>query len=101
MANTILRPTVIDFIELAMHTRNLELQMEEITIQEGAKLQDVTLMESAIRKEYNLIVVAIKKKSGEMIFNPSPQAKLHVGDTLVVLGDRGNLTRLEKQLGLG
>lgn len=101
MANTILRPTVIDFIELAMHTRNLELQMEEITIQEGARIQDVTLMESAIRKEYNLIVVAIKKKSGEMIFNPSPQAKLHVGDTLVVLGDRGNLTRLEKQLGLG
>lgn len=101
MANTILRPTVIDFIELAMHTRNLELQMEEITIQEGATLQDVTLMESAIRKDYNLIVVAIKKKSGEMIFNPSPQAKLHVGDTLVVLGDRGNLTRLEKQLGLG
>ena len=101
MANTILRPTVIDFIELAMHTRNLELQMEEITIQEGARIQDVTLMESAIRKDYNLIVVAIKKKSGEMIFNPSPQAKLHVGDTLVVLGDRGNLTRLEKQLGLG
>lgn len=101
MANTILRPTVIDFIELAMHTRNLELQMEEITIQEGARIQDVTLMESAIRKEYNLIVVAIKKKSGEMIFNPSPQAKLHVGDTLVVLGDRGNLTRLEKELGVG
>jgi len=46
-------------------------------------------MESAIRKDYNLIVVAIKKKSGEMIFNPSPQAKLHVGDTLVVLGIEG------------
>lgn len=101
MANTILRPTVIDFIELAMHTRNLELQMEEITIREGAQLQNVTLMESAIRKDYNLIVVAIKKRAGEMIFNPSPQAKLQVGDTLVVLGDRGNLTRLERQLGQG
>jgi voltage-gated potassium channel len=101
MANTILRPTVIDFIELAIHTRNLELQMEEIIIREGAKLQDVTLMESAIRKDYNLIVVAIKKKSGEMIFNPSPQDKLHLGDTLVVLGDRDNLTRLERQMGMG
>jgi len=39
MANTILRPTVIDFIELAMHTRNLELQMEEITIQEGPRFR--------------------------------------------------------------
>ena len=99
MANTILRPTVIDFIELAMHTQNLDLQLEEITIQDGARIQNVSLMDSAIRRDYNLIVVAIKKKSGEMLFNPAPQAKIYVGDTLVLLGDRGNLTLLEKQLG--
>ncbi len=100
MANTILRPTVIDFIELAMHNRSLDLQMEELMVGKQSEIKDLTLMESAIRKEYDLIVVAIKKGTGEMIFNPSPQAKIQVGDILVALGDRENLNRLEKKLGI-
>ncbi len=100
MANTILRPTVIDFIELAVHNRNLDLQMEELIVGKNSEIKEATLMESAIRKDYDLIVVAIKKKSGEMIFNPSSQAKIQEGDTLVALGDRNNLNRLEKKLGL-
>jgi len=98
MANTILRPTVIDFIELAMHNHNLDLQMEELAVGEQSEIKNLTLMESDIRKDYDLIVVAIKKRSGEMIFNPSSQAKIQVGDILVALGDRKNLTRLEKKL---
>lgn len=101
MANTILRPTVIDFIELAVHNRNLDLQMEELIIGEQSQIKDVTLLDSDIRKDYNLIIVAIKKKSGEMIFNPASQTKLQPGDTLVALGDRGNLNLLEKKLGIG
>jgi voltage-gated potassium channel len=100
MANSILRPTVIDFIELAMHNRSLDLQLEELTVGEKSEIKDLTLMESAIRKEFDLIVVAIKKGSGEMIFNPSSQAKIQVGDILVVLGDRENLISLEKKLGI-
>ena len=100
MANTILRPTVIDFIELAMHNRSLDLQMEELMVGNQSEIKDFTLMESAIRKDYDLIVVAIKKGTGEMIFNPSPQAKIQVGDILVALGDRENLRRLEKRLGI-
>lgn len=100
MANTILRPTVIDFIELAVHNRNLDLQMEELIVGKNSEIKEATLMESSIRKDYDLIVVAIKKKTGEMIFNPSSQAKIQEGDTLVALGDRNNLNRLEKKLGL-
>jgi len=99
MAYSILRPTVIDFIELAVHNQNLDLQMEELRVGEDAEIKDTTLLESAIRKDFNLIIVAIKKKSGEMIFNPLSQTKIHAGDTLVALGDRGHLNKLEKKLG--
>jgi voltage-gated potassium channel len=99
MAYTILRPTVIDFLELAVHNQHLNLQMEELVVGEKAEIKNTTLLESAIRRDYNLIIVAIKKKSGEMVFNPVSQTKIHVGDTLVALGDRENLNKLEKKLG--
>ncbi len=98
--HTILGPTVIDFIELAVHNRNLDLQMEELLVGRDSEIKESTLMESAIRRDYDLIVVAIKKKSGEMIFNPSSQAKIQEGDVLVAMGDRKNLNRLEKKLGI-
>jgi voltage-gated potassium channel len=99
MAYTILRPTVIDFLELAVHNQHLNLQMEELVVGEKAEIKNTTLLESAIRRDYNLIIVAIKKKSGEMVFNPVSQTKIHVGDTLVALGNRENLNKLEKKLG--
>ena len=101
MAYTILRPTVIDFLELAVHNQHLDLQMEELVVGENGEIKNITLLESAIRKDYNLIIVAIKKKSGEMVFNPVSQTRIHPGDTLVALGDRENLNRLEKKLGSG
>jgi voltage-gated potassium channel len=100
MAYTILRPTVIDFIELAVQNSNLDLQMEELVVGDQSEIKEATLLESGIRKNFNLIVVAIKKKTGEMIFNPSSQTKIQTGDTLVVLGDRVNLNLLEKKLGI-
>jgi voltage-gated potassium channel len=99
MAYTILRPTVIDFLELAVHNQHLDLQMEELVVGEKAEIINTTLLESAIRRDYNLIIVAIKKKTGEMVFNPVSQTKIHPGDTLVALGDRENLNKLEKKLG--
>ena len=74
--------------------------MEELLVGRDSEIKESTLMESAIRKDYDLIVVAIKKKSGEMIFNPSSQAKIQEGDVLVAMGDRKNLNRLEKKLGI-
>jgi voltage-gated potassium channel len=100
MANTILRPAVVDFIEFAVHNRDLNLQMEELTVGSRSKIKDVTLFDSGIRKDHNLIVVAIRKKTGEMVFNPSSNTKIHEGDTLVALGDRDNLNKLEKKLGI-
>jgi voltage-gated potassium channel len=101
MANTILRPAVVDFIEFAVHNRDLNLQMEELTVSSHSKIKDVTLFDSGIRKDHNLIVVAIRKKTGEMVFNPSSNTKIHEGDTLVALGDRDNLSQLEQKLGIG
>jgi voltage-gated potassium channel len=98
MAHTILRPAVIDFIELAVHGRHMDLQIEEIRVGEGSGLQGVTIMDSGIRKKLNLIVVAIKRNSGEMLFNPTHEEPINGGDTLILLGEKKNLTELEEWL---
>lgn len=96
MAQAILRPSVMDFIEIATAHQNLELQIEEICIHSSSNLVNQTLMSSDIRKELGLIIVAIKKLDTEkMLFNPSSHSLLEDGDTLITLGDPKAIKNLE------
>jgi len=93
MANMVLRPTVIDFLDLTVN-ESLGLRLEELTVPATAFLVDMTLMDSAIRKKYDLIVVAIKRQD-EMLFNPSHLTIIKPGDIIIVLGEYDNIKRLE------
>ncbi len=98
IAQNILRPTVTDFLELALSGDGMELSMEELIIPEGSHLIDKDLAHSGIRNEYNLIIVAIKRHEGRMIYNPAPDEVLRLGDTLVAIGPRKNLERFATAL---
>ena len=93
MANMVLRPTVIDFLDLTVN-ESLGLRLEELVVPATAFLVNMTLMDSAIRKKYDLIVVAIKRQE-EMLFNPSHLTIIKPGDIIIVLGDFDNIKRLE------
>jgi len=97
MAHTILRPTVVTFMELAMH-EGVEWSMEEIAVGTTSPLLGLPLRDTGIRQQFNLIIVAIKRADGEMLFNPTPETALHPGDTLIVLGLRKNLEALEEMV---
>jgi voltage-gated potassium channel len=95
IAHTILKPTVMDFIEFATKSGNIELQMEEIKVQEGSRLVGLTLDECGIGKDLNIIVVAIKKLTSRMEFNPTSRSTIETGDTLIALGEISKLKILE------
>ncbi len=96
ITQAVLRPTVLDFIDLATSTAHLELQIEETRIGAGSVLAGVTLADSRLRQEVGLIVVAIKKPGGAMIYTPTPDVVMEAGDTLIALGRRAHLDRLEE-----
>jgi voltage-gated potassium channel len=95
IAHTILKPAVVDFIEFATRSGNIDLQMEEITIQESSQLSGLTLDECGIGRELGIIIVAIKNGNGELKFNPTFRSTIHAGDTLIALGETSKLKILE------
>jgi voltage-gated potassium channel len=95
IAHTVLKPAVVDFIEFATKSGNIDLQMEEITIQKGSKLAGLTLDECGIGRELGIIIVAIKQSSGDMKFNPTFRTTIKAGDTLIALGEISKFKVLE------
>lgn len=98
MAQMVMRPTVVDFIDLTVHDGELGLRLEELRVSAKAGFVNMTLMESNIRKKHDLIVVAIKRDQGEMLFNPNPHSQILPGDILIVLGEHESIKELEKEL---
>ncbi len=96
IANLILKPAVVDFLEFATMDGNFELQLEEIIFQETSKFVHKTLEESAIGRDLRIIIVAIKKSNGNMEFNPSSKSIIEAGDTLIALGEINNIKTLEE-----
>ena len=98
MVQAILRPAVLDFIEIAFHGKSMELQCEEFLVKPNSNLVGSSLQEAEIRKNLGVIIVAIKETSGKMVFNPSRDVRINAGDTLITLGEKKDLVRLEKIL---
>jgi voltage-gated potassium channel len=95
LAQTALRPTVVDFFELATRSGNLELAIEQVAITEGSSLAGSTIIQANVRQRFGAIVVGIQRHQGRMEFNPPGDAVMQAGDQLVVLGRVEGLHELE------
>ena len=95
IAQTFMRPHVVDFFDTAMN-RQLPLEIEEVQVQPGSRVAGKTLEGSRIRQELGVIVLAIKGEGSLMRFNPSPDEVIHEGDHLIAMGEPDGLRRLEQ-----
>lgn len=98
MAHAILRPTVIEFLEMAFADDEVDIQVEELKIGPDSEIIGKTLVESGIRQKFDLIVIAIRKPTGVMKFNPGAEAKFDADDTVVVVGRAKKLKQFERTL---
>jgi voltage-gated potassium channel len=99
LAQTALRPAVVDFVQLATGSDNLDLNMEQVQIGTDTALAGRTIVQANLRQRFGVVVVGIQRASGAMEFNPPPETAMQVGDFLVVLGQAKNLRELEAVAG--
>jgi voltage-gated potassium channel len=95
IAQTAIRPAVVDFVELATSSDSLELAMEEISIAPASPLVGLTILAANLRQRYGVIVVGIQRQDHRMEFNPEPETAILAADKLVVLGRPDSLKKLE------
>ena len=95
LAQTALRPAVVDFVQLATTSENLDLNLEQVHIAASSTLAGRTLVEAGVRQRFGVVVVGISRSDGQMDFNPPPETTMRAGDDLVVLGRAGSLRELE------
>lgn len=95
IAQLLLRPNVLDFIDTAFGKERLDVEIGEVRVQNGSRLCGKTLGDSMFHQQGGAIVLGIKPAEGHFVFNPAPEALVHPGDCLIVIGSDAHLKLLE------
>jgi len=93
IAASILRPSVVDFLELSVPGRESEVDLEEIKVERESPISGMTI--AAIEREnIRVRVVALKRPDQPISMIPDPNSRVEAGDFLVVIGESASLKRL-------
>lgn len=95
IAQLLLRPNVLDFIDAAFGTERLDVEIGEVRIDAKSRLVGKTLGEAAIRQQADVIILGVKPAEGTLLFNPAPETLIRASDTLIVIGADTQLKKLE------
>ena len=93
MAMALTKPAVGDFLD-SLTANDLELGFEQLEVEAGSKLVGRKLSETNIRSELDIVIVSIRRSHGEIVFNPSGDAKIETGDMLIAIGRGEALAKL-------
>lgn len=93
IAASILRPSVVDFLQLSVPGRESEVDLEEIRISRESPAVGKTIA-VVERENPRLRIVALKRNDQQLEMIPGAETAIEVGDLLVVIGESDSLKRL-------
>jgi voltage-gated potassium channel len=93
IAASIIRPSVVDFLQLSVPGRESEVDLEEIRISRDSPAAGMTI--AAVERENpRLRIVALKRSDKPLEMIPAADTQIKADDLLVVIGESDSLKRL-------
>jgi voltage-gated potassium channel len=93
IAAAVIYPAVVDFLDQAMHSDELDLELGEAHIEQHSTLAGGTLETADLGDTYGVNLVAIRK-GASYLPQPHPKTSIDPGDVLVVVGTADQIERL-------
>lgn len=101
MANMVMKPQVMSFLDTVTTAAGPDLHMAEIEVHEACPSAGKTIRESRVRHDTGAIIVALRHRDGSFDTTPEPEAVIAPGDVIVGVGTTEELQRLEDLFAVG
>ncbi|WP_072016408.1 potassium channel family protein [Neosynechococcus sphagnicola] len=107
MAHLVTHPAALDLLSQAdgRNTLNemlaqIEVQVDELTIPSDSPLAGRTIGDVEIYGKSTFIVLALQRANGETMTHPDHGEVLQAGDTIIVMGQRGDMPKIVSRYAL-
>jgi voltage-gated potassium channel len=97
LASLVTQPLVVDFLDIVTRgEEGMEFRLEEFSVPEDSFIADHTIGELRIGERTGAMILATHHREGSFDTTPSASDRISGGDTLIVLGTREQIARLER-----
>ena len=97
LASLATQPLVVDFLDIVTRgEKGLEFRLEEFGVPEDSFIAGQTIGELRIGERTGAMILATRNSEGTFDTSPSASDRIRAGDTLIVLGTREQISRLER-----
>ncbi|MCF7928688.1 MAG: potassium channel protein [Spirochaetales bacterium] len=102
IASTILRPSVVNFLDVIVEDSQFSMRLEEFRIEAGSSMEGKTLREADIGQHTGAIVLAIADSAGSVRVDTTRNVvsgiRMQAKDRVIAMGSSEQLASLEKLL---
>ncbi|NIR51897.1 potassium channel protein [candidate division KSB1 bacterium] len=96
MASVLLRPKVVNFLDIIMSDDELALRLEEIDIDEKSAFVGKSIRDLHIRGRTGTLVIGFQHEGQSIQINPPAETVINVGDVLIVMGNESQVEKLRR-----
>ena len=101
MVSEMVRPKVVEFLDLMLRDRDRNLRVEELEVLPGSPLDGRELREADLRRHGAVLVVAIYHRAqGRYDYAPGPEYRIRAGESIILLGDVPTISAIRGALAL-
>ena len=97
MVSEMIRPSVVNFLDLMLRSKDKTIRVEEVRIPAGSPFRGQTLEQSGILAQPEVTVVALLEADGGYSFNPPHGTVLEEGRVIIVMGNVDGINRIKAQ----
>jgi len=107
LAHMVKHPAALDFLDRNDGSNNLNemllkfnIQLDELAVSATSNLVGAQIRDVEVRGNRAFLVIALRRADGTLLSPPTPSTPLEAGDTIIVMGHRGDIPAIAEDFSL-
>jgi len=89
-------PGVVHFLEQVLHQEELDVDIFTVSVPDDSPVVGEPMLGSGVMQEGGAMILGVIQANNRLHTNPRPNTTVNAGDTLIAMGTREQLARLER-----
>ncbi|MCE5313785.1 MAG: cation:proton antiporter [Armatimonadota bacterium] len=96
IASAVLKPRVMDFLNMVLHSDELDLELGEVYVAESSEMAGRSIRDLRIGESAGALILSVRRADDGLHTTPSPDFEIRAWDHLIVIGTAVQIESVKK-----